>query len=290
MVLASGIDRHGDGGNYYETLDPTKLNAGNQIIANAGGHLGLKAVQTQSKTGTSFTAQGNIVDETAAARLRTRLALLVDERAWDRVLALAPRLRGAAYDAFSFCLRQVSIELNAHQQNPLALPEEDRMLPVANFDLQALSAALDFARIALAPCLTVQCERSVKLLQASQTGLTDGLESPGDAHGHGLSEMAWPLQALTAEARSSAVILACLPLVTGGMLYAINPPYIMTLFTHPTGRSMLGAAVLMLALGEQYGSKIFGLLDDDELREAIPPAYSEFIGRAALAQLERRAA
>ena len=108
---------------------------------------------------------------------------------------------GAAYDAFSFCLRQVSIELNAHQQNPLALPEEDRMLPVANFDLQALSAALDFARIALAPCLTVQCERSVKLLQASQTGLTDGLEPPGDAHGHGLSEMAWPLQALTAEAR-----------------------------------------------------------------------------------------
>ena len=27
------------------------------------------------------------------------------------------------------------------------------------------------------------------------------------------------------------------------------------------------AAVLMLALGEQYGAKIFGLLDDDELRE-----------------------
>ena len=27
------------------------------------------------------------------------------------------------------------------------------------------------------------------------------------------------------------------------------------------------AAVLMLSLGEQYGAKIFGLLDDDELRE-----------------------
>ena len=108
---------------------------------------------------------------------------------------------GAAYDAFAFCLRQISIELNAHQQNPLALMEEDRMVPVANFDLQALSAAIDFTRLALAPCLTVQCERSVKLLQASQTGLSDGLEPPGDAHGHGLSEIAWPLQALTAEAR-----------------------------------------------------------------------------------------
>jgi flagellar motor switch protein FliG len=27
------------------------------------------------------------------------------------------------------------------------------------------------------------------------------------------------------------------------------------------------AAVLMLALGDQYGSKVWGLLDDDELRE-----------------------
>ena len=108
---------------------------------------------------------------------------------------------GAAYDAFSFCIRQVSIELNAHQQNPLALMEEDRMLPVANFDVQALAATMDFARIALAPCLTAQNERSIKLMQSSETGLSPGLEPAGDEQGHGLSEMAWPLQALTAEAR-----------------------------------------------------------------------------------------
>lgn len=108
---------------------------------------------------------------------------------------------GAAYDTFAFCIRQLSIELNAHQQNPLALMEEDRMLPVANFDVQALAASLDFARIALAPCLTVQNERSIKLLQASETGLTDGLEPRGADPGHSLSELAWPLQALTAEAR-----------------------------------------------------------------------------------------
>ncbi len=56
-------------------------------------------------------------------------------------------------------------------------------------------------------------------------------------------------KALTAEARSSAVILAFLPAVTGTMLYVINPPYIMLLFTHPTGRTMLGSAVVMLSLG-----------------------------------------
>jgi flagellar motor switch protein FliG len=39
---------------------------------------------------------------------------------------------------------------------------------------------------------------------------------------------------------------------------------------HGTGRQLSGAeraAVLMLALGEQYGGKIWGMLDDDELRE-----------------------
>ncbi len=108
---------------------------------------------------------------------------------------------GAAFDAFAFCGRQLSIELNAHQQNPLALPEEDRMLPVAHFDMQALATATDVARLALAPCLTTQAERSVKLLQASETGLTDGLEPPDDANGHGLSEMAWTLQSIAAEAR-----------------------------------------------------------------------------------------
>src|SRR6516225_6464538 len=39
----------------------------------------------------------------------------------------------------------------------------------------------------------------------------------------------------------------------------------------PTGtRQLTGrerAAVLMLALGEQYGAKIWGMLDDDKLRE-----------------------
>jgi histidine ammonia-lyase len=108
---------------------------------------------------------------------------------------------GAAYDALSFCDNQVSIEVNAHQQNPLANASEDRMMPVANFDMQAIASALDFMRIALVPCLTSQAERSMKLLQRSLTGLTDGLEPRGDDAGHGLSEITWPLQAMTTEAK-----------------------------------------------------------------------------------------
>ena len=44
--------------------------------------------------------------------------------------------------------------------------------------------------------------------------------------------------AMTSEARTSAMVLAALPFVTGGMLYVINPPYIMILFNTDEGQSM----------------------------------------------------
>ena len=114
---------------------------------------------------------------------------------------------GAAYDALTFCSQQVSIELNAHQQNPLSLAEEDRMVSSGHFEMQALSQAMDIARLAVAPCLTTQIERSVKMLQGRDTGLTDGLAAPEDdgALGHGFSEILWPLQAMGVEARLLAV-------------------------------------------------------------------------------------
>jgi len=48
----------------------------------------------------------------------------------------AASVLGAAMDALEYCDKQVTAELNSHQQNPLALPEEDRMLPCGNFDMQ----------------------------------------------------------------------------------------------------------------------------------------------------------
>jgi tight adherence protein B len=55
--------------------------------------------------------------------------------------------------------------------------------------------------------------------------------------------------AMTSEARSSAVILAVLPVFTGGLLYALNPSYIMLLFTNPTGQSMFTSALISLGSG-----------------------------------------
>lgn len=55
--------------------------------------------------------------------------------------------------------------------------------------------------------------------------------------------------AMTAEARTSSSILALLPVLTGIMLYLLNPSYIMILFTDPTGKVFFSSAVIMLILG-----------------------------------------
>jgi tight adherence protein B len=84
----------------------------------------------------------------------------------------------------------------------------------------------------------------------NQTGgtLSDTLENLADvirkraalrAKGH----------AMTSEARTSALILAAIPVLVGLLLYFMNPAYIMILFTTDTGRSLFGAAVMSLAMG-----------------------------------------
>ena len=55
--------------------------------------------------------------------------------------------------------------------------------------------------------------------------------------------------ALSSEARTSSLILAALPIVSGGSIYLINPEYISLLFTNPTGQMILGTAILSLGIG-----------------------------------------
>lgn len=117
------------------------------------------------------------------------------------VFRCLPQVHGALRDALAFAERQVAIELNASQDNPLPVAAEDRLVSVGNFDLLPLAQALDIARIALAPPLTSACERALKLLQAPLTGLPEGLSARPGLAGCGLSEYAFAVQALTAEAR-----------------------------------------------------------------------------------------
>jgi histidine ammonia-lyase len=112
-----------------------------------------------------------------------------------------PQIHGAVRDALGFARGQIEIELNASQENPLVIPDEDRVVSVANFDVLPLASALDFLRIVLASAVTSACERGEKLLQGPLTGLPDGLAPRQGLAENSLGEFGVPLQGLTAEAR-----------------------------------------------------------------------------------------
>ncbi len=56
-------------------------------------------------------------------------------------------------------------------------------------------------------------------------------------------------RALASEARTTAMILGCLPMLAAGALYFTNPAYMTLLFTDPSGRMVLAAAVGSLSTG-----------------------------------------
>jgi histidine ammonia-lyase len=112
-----------------------------------------------------------------------------------------PQVHGAARTTFEYAHERLAHELNASQENPLVLLDEERIISVGNFDAIALAAALDFTRIALAPVLTTASERTVKLLQAPVTGLPEGLAAESGLAESGLSEFGVPVQALATEAK-----------------------------------------------------------------------------------------
>ena len=114
----------------------------------------------------------------------------------------AAHVLGAARDALGFARRQVSIELNAAQGNPLVLVGEDRVISVANFEAQPIASAMDALRLGLAPAVGASAERSVKLLEHSWSGLPTGL-TPQESD-IGLAVLGIAVQAIDAEVRSLA--------------------------------------------------------------------------------------
>jgi histidine ammonia-lyase len=111
------------------------------------------------------------------------------------------QLGGAARDALSFVRAQLAIELNAHHDNPIVAPSEDRIISAGNYEALPVAAALDFLRIALAPLVTASLERAMKLLQTPLSGLPGGLSEHEGLQYGGLGAISWSAHALTAEAR-----------------------------------------------------------------------------------------
>ena len=115
-----------------------------------------------------------------------------------------PQIHGAARDALGYAANILQLELNSSQSNPVVVKAERRIVSVGNFDIGPLAAALDFARIALAPVVTSANERMVKLLQAPFSGLAAGLAAQLATPDDALSELATAGQAITVEARTLA--------------------------------------------------------------------------------------
>jgi histidine ammonia-lyase len=112
-----------------------------------------------------------------------------------------PQVQGACRDVLDHVDRQLVIELNASQSNPIVLPEEGAVISVANFEILPLAVALDYLRIVLATALSSASERTVKLLQAPWSGLPTGLTPTGGTSDPGLGYFGIATQALAAEAR-----------------------------------------------------------------------------------------
>ncbi len=145
------------------------------------------------------------------ARLR---AILADSYLWQPGTArflqdpltfrCIPQIHGAARDALRYARDILHTELNSSQANPVVVADERDIVSVGNFDIGPLAAALDFARIALAPVVTSANERAVKLLQAPFSGLPAGLGVVDGTPDDGLAELAVASQAITVEARTLA--------------------------------------------------------------------------------------
>jgi tight adherence protein B len=64
------------------------------------------------------------------------------------------------------------------------------------------------------------------------------------------------VRVLTAEGRLSMYVLTGLPIGVGGFVFLSNPEYVMVLFTHPIGKLMVGAALVMQVVGFLWMRKI----------------------------------
>jgi histidine ammonia-lyase len=112
-----------------------------------------------------------------------------------------PQIQGACRDVLDHVERQLAVELNASQGNPIVLPDEDRVISVANFEVLPLAVALDYVRIVLATALGASAERSVKLLGTPWSGLPTGLVPVAGTSEAGLTYLSLAAQTLAAEAR-----------------------------------------------------------------------------------------
>jgi tight adherence protein B len=73
------------------------------------------------------------------------------------------------------------------------------------------------------------------------------------------TQMKRQVASLAADGKLSAIILMLLPFVIALVLFFMSPAYISKLFAEPLGWAMIGAGLVMLAIGGFWLAKIINL-------------------------------
>lgn len=90
-----------------------------------------------------------------------------------------PQVHGASRDAIAYTARQVAVELNSANDNPLIFPKEGHHLEGGNFHGQPMALVLDFLAIALAELANISERRTERLVNGSLSGLPRFLATDG---------------------------------------------------------------------------------------------------------------
>jgi len=164
-------------------------------------------------------------------------------------------LRNQMPDALSMIVRSVRVgipvsEAMRHVARQSSAPTGPEFERIAS-DL-AIGTRLDNALKAMAQRVGLpeyQFFATALTLQAQTGGgLTEMLENLADVIRKRVALRA-KAYALASEARTSAMVLAALPFVSGLGLAVLSPAYIAVLFTEDSGRNLLGVAALSLSTG-----------------------------------------
>jgi histidine ammonia-lyase len=114
---------------------------------------------------------------------------------------VTPQTLATAHHGLIEARQTVETELGSRSENPVVVPDRDRVLTNGNFDSTPLTVALDYARLGVAQAATIANERILKLLDPRFSGLAAGLRDHSASAGDGIGVAGHGATALTTEIR-----------------------------------------------------------------------------------------
>lgn len=181
-----------------------------------------------------------------AIRLRRR-AEHIDEQLPDAIAAIATSMKAgmSLRHAFEIVARETEEPLGRELRRVVTETRLGWPLTDALDDAASRIGSQDFAWTVLA--IRIQ----------SQVGgtLTDVLDAVGETMQSRL-DIRGEVTSLTAEGRSSAIILSVLPVIITAVMYVVNRDYISILFDRTAGRALLGTCAVLIAIGYGWMKRI----------------------------------